>query len=105
MTTDPQVLDGTITIPDPVTVADLPGNDWWATGALAAIETLANTGRYFTSTDVTNLGVAEPDHPNHWGGVFAKAKALGLIVKVGHGTSSRTGRNGGSVSIWTGTTS
>ena len=86
---------------DPV-VSELPGDVWWETGALAAIEALAKTGRPFTAADLTDQGVAEPDHPCRWGSLFAKAKALGTIRRVGYGTSRRGGRNGGICAIWQG---
>lgn len=97
---DPLVLDGSLTIRPLAEVTHPDG--WWEAGALSAIETIAKTGRPFTTPDLTDLGVAEPSHPNHWGGVIAKAKAMGLIVKVGYGTSRRAGRNGGVCATWQG---
>lgn len=98
MSADPQVLDGTITI----NVADLPTDEWWEDGALRALRALAATGEPFTAPDVLDRGVAEPDHPCRWGSLIAKAKQLGIIVKVGYGISRRTGRNGGVCAIWRG---
>ncbi len=92
----------TAIVHDPV-VAELPSDGWWEAGA--SIETLAKTGRTFTAADLTDLGVAAPDHPCRWGSVMAKAKAQGLIVKAGYGPSRRGGRNGGVCAIWTGATS
>lgn len=83
----------------------IPGtvDPWWETTALAAIETLARTGHPFTTSDLTELGVVDPDHPCRWGSIIAKAKTLGIIQRVGYGTSRRAGRNAGYCSIWTGT--
>lgn len=82
----------------------IPGNTdpWWEDGALKAIQTLAATGRNFTAADLTDLGVTDPDHPCRWGSVMAKAKTLGIIVRVGYGPARRTGRNGGVAAIWKG---
>jgi len=97
---DPLVLDGTLTI-RPLAEATHP-DGWWMAGALTAIETLAKTGRQFTAADLVDMGVAEPDHPNHWGSLLAKAKSQGLIRRVGYGTSRRAGRNGGVCATWQG---
>lgn len=83
----------------------IPGSPdlWWEAGAMKAIETLARTGRQFTAADLTDHGVSEPDHSCRWGSVFAKAKALGLIRKVGYRPSRRAGRNYGVTAVWVGT--
>ena len=80
----------------------VPGapDPWHADGALRAIEHLAALGRSFDAFDVATLMGSEPDHPNHWGSVFAKAKALGLIRKVGYAPSRRPGRVGGVCAVW-----
>lgn len=70
---------------------------------MRAIEQLAKTGRRFQAVDVTDLGVGEPDHPNHWGSVFAKAKALGVIEKDGYAQTRRPGRNKSVSAVWRGT--
>lgn len=84
------------------TLTRIPGNPdpYWEAGALAAIEALAKTGRDFTAADLTDLGVADPDHSCRWGSAFAKAKALGLIVKVDYRPSRRAGRSGGVCAVW-----
>lgn len=100
---DPLVLDGTLAnITAGVRVDELPSDTWWESGALRAIRAMAATGKEFTASDLTALGVDTPDHPSRWGSVFAKAKQLKLIRKVGYGTSKREGRNGGSCAIWQG---
>lgn len=83
-------------------VTRIPGtpDPYWEAGAIKAIETLAKQGRSFTAADLTDLGVDSPDHPNRWGSVFAKAKALGLIRKVGYTASRRAGRAGGVCAVW-----
>lgn len=84
----------------------IPGNTdpWWEAGALKAIETLATTGRNFTAADLTDLGVAEPDHSCRWGSLFAAAKRCGIVVRVGYAPARRAGRNGGVAAIWKGAT-
>ena len=82
----------------------IPGNPdmWWEAGALKAVKALASTGRSFTAADLTDMGVADPDHPNRWGSLFAKAKTLGLIRKVGYEPSRRPGRDKGVCAVWVG---
>lgn len=82
----------------------IPGNTdgWWESCALAAIETLAKSGRVFTAADLADLGVDTPDHPCRWGSVFAKAKAAGTIVRVGYAPSRTAGRRGGVCAMWFG---
>ena len=57
----------------------------WESVALSAIGTLAQQGRPFTAWDVATLIHHEPDHPNRWGSVLAKAKAIGLIRRIALG--------------------
>ena len=82
----------------------IPGNPdpWWESGALKAIETLAATGRNFTAADLTDLGVADPDHSARWGSVMAKAKKLGLIERVGYAPSKRPSRSQSVTAVWRG---
>lgn len=82
----------------------IPGNNdtWWQAGALKAIMSLAATGKPFTAADLEDLGVGQPDHSCRWGSVFAEAKALGLIRRVGYTASRRPSRSGGVCAVWQG---
>lgn len=82
----------------------IPGNPdpWWEDGALRAIKYLAETGLDFTAADLTDLGVADPDHPARWGSVMAKAKALGLIERIGYAPSKRPSRSKSVTAVWRG---
>ena len=74
----------------------------WESVALSAIGTLAQQGRPFTAWDVATLIHHEPDHPNRWGSVLAKAKAIGLIRRIGYTQSRRPGRDRGVCAVWGG---
>ena len=93
-------------MPKPHDTPTIPGNKdpWWHAGAMKAIQQLAATGHNFTAADLTDMGVAEPDHPCRWGSLFASAKATGVIVRVGYAPARRAGRNGGVAAIWKGAT-
>lgn len=79
------------------------GDDWWAAGVRAAIETLAAEGRDFTIEDVRALGVPEPDHSNRWGAALNSAALRGTITMVSLTRSRRASRHGGRIGIWRGT--
>ena len=83
------------------TIPGTPDPHWEST-ALSAIETLAKQGQPFTAADLTDLGVTEPDHSCRWGSVFAKAKALGIVRKLGYAASRRPSRSAGVCAVWTG---
>lgn len=87
--------------PNPADVAT--SNKWWWDGAERAITWLAQTGSPFTSDDVRQLGVPEPDHANRIGAAFLVAEQRGLIERVGDTISTRRSRRGGRLSIWVGT--
>lgn len=86
------------------TLHTVPGNPdlWWEDGALRAIEHLAATVTSFTAYDLIGL-VDEPDHSCRWGSVFAKAKALGIIQRIGYTSSRRPGRSSGVCGVWAAT--
>jgi hypothetical protein len=78
---------------------------WWVDGALRAIATLAATGEVFSADQprAEPFSIPEPSHPNHWGGLWAKAKAEDLIKPVGYASSRTASRNGGVLRLWRGT--
>lgn len=87
-----------------MTTTGIPGtpDPWWESGALTAIEALAKSGQPFTAADLDALGVGQPDHPCRWGSVFAKAKQLGIVRKIGYSASRRPSRSKGVCAVWTG---
>lgn len=78
-------------------------DQWWKDCAWRAIETLAASGLPFTSHEVLDLGVPDPDHPNRWGALFRAADAAGLIRPIGYQQSTRPSRHGSVVRVWVGT--
>ncbi|NNM44585.1 hypothetical protein [Knoellia koreensis] len=85
---------------------ELPAlDDWWADGALRAIEALAAAGVIFSADDLRDdpYNLPAPHHPSQWGAVFAKAKQAGLIKPVGYAASRTGSRNGGVLRLWRGT--
>jgi hypothetical protein len=50
---------------------------------MAAVETLARTGRWFTTEQVRGLGVPDASDPHHWGVLMAAAYGSGRIEPVG----------------------
>jgi len=83
--------------------ADRNADDWWRSEAMAAIKALAKTGRTFEAFDlVEDLGLAEPDHPCRWGGLFGAAARAGLIVSVGAKPSRRPTAAGHLCRTWRG---
>lgn len=75
---------------------------WWRASAMQALTDLAATGRPFDAYDITELGVVDPPHPNHWGALFRAAATAGTIVHAGWHRSRRPGRAGGVCSVWRG---
>lgn len=58
--------------------------------ALQAVRAMASTGREFQAFDlVESFRVPEPDHPNRWGALLARAARQGVIVAVGATPSRR----------------
>lgn len=74
----------------------------WKSGALDVIEDLAKTGMAFTADTVRARGIAEPRHPNQWGGLFQAASKRGLIAKADFSSSRRKSRHGGFLHAWRG---
>ncbi|WP_457836230.1 hypothetical protein, partial [Staphylococcus aureus] len=68
-----------------------------------AIRTLASTGHPFTTADLRDMGVTEPDSPNRWGAALSHAHRLGLIAPCGFTRSTRRERRNGVVRQWIGT--
>jgi len=65
-------------------------DDWWISTALQAVRAMANTGREFQAFDLDeSFRVPEPDHPNRWGALLARAARQGVIVAVGATPSRR----------------
>jgi hypothetical protein len=77
-------------------------DDWWRSCAWRGLETLAQSGRPFTASDLPELGVPDPDHPNRWGALFRAAQGAGLIVCVGFAVATRPSRHGGILRLWAG---
>ena len=77
---------------------------WWRAACIAATE-LARTGRDFTSWELTQppYALAEPDHPNRWGGLIGHMRAEGLIEPVGWDNSKRGTSKGSGLRVWRGT--
>jgi hypothetical protein len=77
---------------------------WWQAACIAARE-LAETGREFTSFELTQKPylVPEPDHPNRWGGLVNHMRAEGLIEPVGWDNSKRGTSKGSGLRVWKGT--
>lgn len=75
---------------------------WWVEGALRAIADLADSGSTFSSDNLRAdpLSLPEPSHPGHWGILFQKAKANGLIEPAGFTVSATPSRKGGSLRVW-----
>ena len=81
---------------------DANADDWWRSCAWRGLEALARSGRPFTASDLSELGVPDPDHANRWGALFMAARHAGLIVCVGFAAATRPSRHGGVVRVWTG---
>ena len=77
---------------------------WWLDGALRAIETLAAADVIFSTDELRAdpFNIPEPSHSSHWGALFAKARAEGLVKPVGFTTSRTISRNGGVLRLWRG---
>jgi hypothetical protein len=80
-------------------------SDWWWRAACIAATELAKSGKHFTSYELTQppYGLAEPDHPNRWGGLVNHMRAEGLIEPVGWDNSKRGTSKGSGLRVWRGT--
>ena len=97
-----QLVIGEAVAPDGVQQAVDGADKWWWQIAQRALVSLADTGRPFECYDLTLVGVADPDHCNHWGALFRSAHAAGLIEVHGYTQSRRPGRAGGLCRLWIG---
>lgn len=77
-------------------------DSWWRECAERAAMVLIQRGAEFTASDLTEMGVPDPDHSARWGSLFASLKAAGLIIPVGYRPSPRATRNGGVCRVWRG---
>ena len=79
-------------------------DEWWVDGALRAIEDLAASGAIFSADQLRAdpYNIPDPSHPNHWGALFAKARAEGIVKPVGYAASRTATRNGGVLRLWRG---
>ncbi|MCJ0899767.1 hypothetical protein MTX38_22075 [Rhodococcus sp. ARC_M13] len=78
-------------------------DDWWWSSAMAALHTEAATGFPFDAYTLTvKYGIANPDHPGRWGGLFSSARHEGVIEGVGYCVSQRPTRSGGITRLWRG---
>ncbi len=77
-------------------------DSWWLSCAEKALGVLVAQPLPFTASDLTDLGVPDPDVPARWGSFFAAAKARGQIIPAGYRPSPRKSRNGGTCMSWVG---
>ncbi len=82
-----QLVIGEDVAPDGVQQAADNADPWWTSVAIRALRWLADSGRPFECYDLTELGVADPAHLNHWGPLFRAAHTAGLSQP--HGYTSR----------------
>ena len=80
-------------------------DDWWWQCACLAAEEIARTGHEFTSYELTQppYALAEPDHPNRWGGLMGHMRSEGLVETVGWNNSPRKTSKGSGLRVWRGT--
>lgn len=78
-------------------------SSWWKDCARRAAVELAQRGTDFTSEDLTEMGVEDPDNSARWGSLFSALQREELITLVGYRASTKKSRNGGVVRIWRGT--
>lgn len=81
---------------------DNSADEWWKSCAMRALRTKAASGQIFDAFDLTEMGVPDPMHPNHWGSLFRVAANAGLITEAGFHQSRRPGRAGGVCRLWKG---
>ena len=75
---------------------------WFQDCALSAIAQLARSGVPFTTDDLRDLGVPEPDRPTRWGVVMQAAYRAGMIRPIAATNSRRPSRHSGLQRVWEG---
>jgi len=83
---------------DGVRLAAANVSPWWLGPATSAVHTLARTGRPFSTEDLRELGVPEPDKSCRWGALMAACYRAALIESTG----AVIGRRGRPVRLWIG---
>jgi hypothetical protein len=78
-------------------------NPTWFEDAWAILEARAAQPGLWTADDLRDLGMGEPEKPNHLGVLFRKAQNARLIAQAGFVQSRRKERHGGAVRVWVGT--
>ena len=91
------------TTPTPLAAVHANTDAWWLSCAEAALAVLVKSRREFTTDDMRELGVGEPDHSCRWGSFMSTAKRRGDVVRVDFRPSKHPGRNGGIAAVWKGT--
>lgn len=88
----------------PLPLAEVHANTdgWWLSCAEAALAVLVRSRREFTTDDLRDLGLVDPDVPARWGSFMAAAKLRGDTIPVGVSLSRRKGRNSGYAMRWRG---
>jgi hypothetical protein len=75
----------------------------WVDQALLALRALASTGRAFQCWDlVDGYGLPEPSSTAAWGALMRRAKAQGLVRRIGYEQSRRPETKGSAVAVWVG---
>jgi hypothetical protein len=72
----------------------------WADQGIRAIEAAAATGEPFDAWSLSLAGLEDPPHPNHWGSLFLRAKALQIIERHDYHISARPARAHGVCARW-----
>lgn len=80
---------------------DRTDSDWSVLG-LIQIRHLADRGEPFSSFDLTEAGLPNPENPAKWGALFREAHKDGVIVPVGYLQSRRPSRHRSIVRLWVG---
>ncbi|MEC3853463.1 hypothetical protein [Paenarthrobacter ureafaciens] len=68
---------------DGVQAAHVFSPDAWRADAVAAVHTLAASGRVFTVDHLRRAGIPDPDKPQRWGALFAVMRNSGVIECAG----------------------
>jgi len=71
----------------------------WCEAALPLFQ-LIPSGTEFTSDDLHRHIPTTPEHPNWWGVLLAKCRALRLATPIGYTPSSRPEANGRVIRLW-----
>lgn len=77
-------------------------DDAWNADALDLLVKVAESGADFDANTLTERGLRQPPHPNHWGSLFRSAYAAHIITPIGFRQSTRPSRAGGVCRIWRG---